>query len=671
MRRTFALTAAAPALAAVLALGASPSGSRAQAWSGAGAPVCTAPGAQSNLRVAADGAGGAYVAWSDQRPGSAASDVYLQRLGADGAPAAGWPADGLRVCGAASAQLLYAMVADGAGGVFLAWEDQRAGEYDVYGQRVLANGSPAPGWPADGLAICDFFGPQRDPKLVADGAGGVFCAWADERTYAFSQRDVYAQHLQGDGSAAWATDGVRVTNASTYDWQPQAALDGAGGLYVAWTRGLAGQDVGAQHLDAAGAPAPSWPDTGIVLCGEVLDQSGVQLVSGASGAAMAIWKDLRNYSPGDTETGYYAVRFGPDTSRAAGWPHQGRQFYASTRPIGASMRATSDVAGGLLFTWGELVSPTDEDLFLVHVDSAGTIVTSGAFPDGVVALCPDAAYQHPESIETDGAGGAFVSWTDYREDPSFANSDPYVQHVLAGATIAPGWPATGVALTQTAAREGATVPVAVAGGVIAAWMRGAADTADVFASFVGDDGVVPVLVSLVASEVSPARVRLAWEVAGAAGAEWRIERRAERGDWREIARARPDGTGRLWVTDTDVLAGARYAYRVAPAAGGAALGETWLEVPRATAAFALRGVWPNPVAGEARARFAITPGAGPATLALHDVHGRERRRWPVGAAGGEGTLALDGLDALPAGVYWLRLRQGTQRAAVRVVVAGR
>ena len=662
-RASFAVLAAAVAMLALV-----PSAPRAQAWSGAGAPVCTAPGRQYMTRIADDGAGGAYVGWSDERPGTSTSDIYLAHIGPDGAPSPGWPASGIAVCTATAAQLLYSMVPDGTGGVYLAWEDYRSGALaDIYGHHVLADGQLAPGWPVNGLGIAAFMEEQRDPKLVPDGAGGVFAVWSDSRTYPFSQRDIYAQHLQAGGTPApgWAANGMLVTNARTYDFGPSAAAGLDGGLYVTWTRDLANQDIGAQHLDATGLPAFTWPDTGIVLCRAAKDQT-VSTVVTCAGGAMAIWKDPRNYTSQNRQTEFYAARFGPYAELEPGWPQDGRQLYTSLNAISAPF-AVSDGAGGLLYMWGELVTASNEDLFVTHADSTGIIVTSIAFPDGIVSVCPDTSYQHPVSFVSDGAGGALIGWQDYRANPSFTDPNPYVQHVTGGATIAAGWPAKGVALTLEPTAESETIPVAVSGGVIAVWARGAADTTNLFASFVGDDGVVPALVSLVSSEASPGRVRLAWAVTGDAGDAWRIERRGEATDWREIARAWPDGSGRVTVTDEDVLAGARYAYRLAPLAGGAALGETWIEVPLATPAFALRGVWPNPVTSGSRVRFAL-PAAGQTTLSLLDAQGRRVRHWRFALPEGTHDLALEWIERAPAGMYWLRLEQGGRMATARLSV---
>ncbi len=64
-------------------------------------PVCVAPGTQSNPVVAGDGAGGAYIAWTDYR--GTRPQVYLQRLDAEGY--AQWNVNGIPVYPQDSSQL--------------------------------------------------------------------------------------------------------------------------------------------------------------------------------------------------------------------------------------------------------------------------------------------------------------------------------------------------------------------------------------------------------------------------------------------------------------------------------------------------------------------------------------------------------------------------------------
>ena len=45
----------------------------------------------------------------------------------------------------------HTVVADGSGGAFVAWEDVRNGEADLFMQHVDVDGHVASGWPVSGL----------------------------------------------------------------------------------------------------------------------------------------------------------------------------------------------------------------------------------------------------------------------------------------------------------------------------------------------------------------------------------------------------------------------------------------------------------------------------------------------------------------------------------------
>jgi hypothetical protein len=134
------------------------------------------------------------------------------------APAAGqtphklWGDTGLPVSSAPGHQTSAVSVSDGAGGVLVAWEDDRtlSGRSDVYAQRLGPTGTPL--WTVDGVVVGAApdevsGGPanQLYPAIISDGTGGAIVAWLDDRR---SQRDVYAQRVDASGNALWATNGA-------------------------------------------------------------------------------------------------------------------------------------------------------------------------------------------------------------------------------------------------------------------------------------------------------------------------------------------------------------------------------------------------------------------------------------------------------------------------------
>src|SRR5262249_53763875 len=100
-------------------------GSGTALWGTAGATVCDVGGIARDERSVDDGAGGAYVAWSDGRGDVA--DIFMQRL--DPATGAGmWTANGNPVCNASGWQRLGGLTRFPGGNLYLTWEDNRSGQ---------------------------------------------------------------------------------------------------------------------------------------------------------------------------------------------------------------------------------------------------------------------------------------------------------------------------------------------------------------------------------------------------------------------------------------------------------------------------------------------------------------------------------------------------------------
>lgn len=185
------------------------SGAVAEGWPADGLPICTFPtdagltrySASSRSQrysvVATDGAGGAFVAWRDQR--ADLGDVYLQHVLPDGSLAAGWTANGVAVCRTAGIQQAPCVAGDGTGGAFVCWQDQRSSASGVFVQHVLASGSADPAWPSDGAPACADPSNRFLPRLIATPGQGPLLAWQDSR---LPSSAIFATRLQTDGSLA-------------------------------------------------------------------------------------------------------------------------------------------------------------------------------------------------------------------------------------------------------------------------------------------------------------------------------------------------------------------------------------------------------------------------------------------------------------------------------------
>jgi hypothetical protein len=255
-------------------------------WTNDGVPICKQSGDQSNPRVLSDGAGGAFVVWEDTRVSITDVNIYVQRVNSLGVPL--WTSGGVLVCGATGNQRQAVLSPNGLGGVLVAWTDERGGAAasDIYVQRFTAAGAAQ--WTANGVAVCSAALIQQDPTVVTDTQGGAIVAWRDERTGV----DVYAQRVNENGVAQWTANGVAVSTATGNQESPTMIPDGSGGAIVAWTdsRG-ADQDVYAQRLTTAGAAV--WAANGVAVCSTTGSQRRARLCTDGSGGAIVTWEDAR------------------------------------------------------------------------------------------------------------------------------------------------------------------------------------------------------------------------------------------------------------------------------------------------------------------------------------------------------------------------------------------
>jgi hypothetical protein len=235
-------TRGAPAAPRLVAQRLAPDGAR--LWGPSGVPVDAGAGLQTEPIVVADGTGGVIVAWLDDRSG--APEIYAQRL--DGKGAARWTAGGVRV--ATGPGVTAPRLVSQGGGAVLAWTDRRSGSADVYAQRLSDTGAPS--WPVAGLIVTAAPGDQTGPALAADGTGGVILAWQDHRGATW---DVYAQRLSPTGQGMWIDSGRPVSTAPDDQIQVALLADGAGGAYLAWADYRFGFDAAriyAAHVHATG-----------------------------------------------------------------------------------------------------------------------------------------------------------------------------------------------------------------------------------------------------------------------------------------------------------------------------------------------------------------------------------------------------------------------------------
>ena len=442
------------------------------------------------------------------------------------APAsAAWPNspfNNLPLCTVAGSQQSPAVVSDGAGGAIVTWFDYRGGHADIYAQHVLASGAVDPSWPAGGRALCTVVDEQLYPTIVSDGAGGAVVAWYDARNGGVA--DIYAQRVLASGvvDPAWPINGRALCVAVGEQLSPTLVSDGAGGAIVTWYdfRSGAHYDIYAQRVLASGAVDAGWPADGRALCTAANHQFDPTIVSDGAGGAIVTWQDRRSGTQYDT----YAQRVLVSGAVDPAWPADGRALCTAAGDQ-AIPTIVSDGAGGAIVTWHDYRGGANSDIYAQHVLASGAV--DGAWPVNGRALCTAVNNQTGPTLVSDGGGGAIVTWYDYRG----GNADIYAHHVQASGVADPGWPADGRAVcTATGDQLLAKIASDGAGGALVTWhdnRSGAGN--DVYAHHVlasgAVDGVWPANGrALCLAANSQSATAIVWDGAGGAIVTWQDSR---------------------------------------------------------------------------------------------------------------------------------------------------
>jgi hypothetical protein len=244
-------------------------GSGTRLWDDNGLRISNYPG---DPEMTADGDGGAYIVWTDARPG-----IYMQRVAGDGSLR--FPVDGLQLPGSSGA--FPEIVSDGAGGVIVAWLNAFIGEWDISARRFAPDGSPL--WP--NRLVVDNDG-WYDFDLRADGAGGMILAWPSGDP----NQMLRAQRLGPAGQVMWPSQGVVVANLPRILSLPDMIATGDGGAILAWQDLRTGcQGIYAQRLAPNGTT--EWQENGVVVTERDLHQYQPRVIPGGPYDALVMWRD--------------------------------------------------------------------------------------------------------------------------------------------------------------------------------------------------------------------------------------------------------------------------------------------------------------------------------------------------------------------------------------------
>lgn len=407
-----------------------------------------------------DGAGGTYVASQGVGGGG---PLQLYHVVRSGDPAPGWPAGGIAVAVGPGDRDHAQLMPDGAGGVYVTWDDTRLGPglEDIYLQRITSGGAIAPGWPANGLRVStDATKPEYFPQIAPDGAGGAYLAW--DYAYSGTDYDVYAARVSGSGAIQFS-GGIEISLGM--EVTPRIALDSSIGQLAIFhqykpTGGGATYDIHLTYVSSTGSIGLRRN-----VCVAAGDQYLYVAVATPSGKAYAVWRDGRtgNFT-------VYATCYLAGNSFFGVWPVGDGLPVADAGTYQSSVVATSDASSAL---W---VAITDNrfagsDIVVQRYTTAGTPALG--WPSSGLVACSASGDQGAVDVGVDGAQDAVILWTDRRSGPPTEN-DMFATRLRPDGSVAPGFAYNGqpLALEPGAQQSPGFVVPDPEGGAYVGWQDG-------------------------------------------------------------------------------------------------------------------------------------------------------------------------------------------------------
>ncbi len=254
-------------------------------------PINTLDWDQNNPSICADGQGGAFIVFTDNQID--VNDLHAQHLDSQGNLL--WGTGGVVVAAAPENQSAPIIIESEDGDPLVSWRDSRSGDYDIYAQKLdAATGNSL--WSGNGLILCGAANSQYRPSACTDGQSGIIVCWFDYRTASSAPWDlnIFAQRILADGSLAWQFNGVPVCLAPDAQRDNRLVSDGRGGAVIAWEDNRQGdgrEDIYVQHLNGDGQPQLTLD--GLPLSIADGNQNRPNLLLGAGGAIVA-WTDDRH-----------------------------------------------------------------------------------------------------------------------------------------------------------------------------------------------------------------------------------------------------------------------------------------------------------------------------------------------------------------------------------------
>ncbi len=256
-------------------------------WAENGVAVTDTPDGSPELGLVSDGTGGAIFVWEDLRSNDVANiDIYAQRINKYGVIQ--WYTNELPVASTSFTETHPAIAADGAGGALIIWSDHSDGSDDVYGQRYNSAGAAL--WTAGGIKIADDANLLEISRaMVSDGGGGALVLYSRYNN-ASQEYYFYMQRIDASGSTQW-TEPTAVTPLS---FRYRLLADGMGGAILVWDQYDSdgqGNDMSIMAQAVSTYGNLRWPNDGLLIGHKMESPVPNTLLTDNAGGLVTAWRN--------------------------------------------------------------------------------------------------------------------------------------------------------------------------------------------------------------------------------------------------------------------------------------------------------------------------------------------------------------------------------------------
>ncbi|UCE74295.1 MAG: exo-alpha-sialidase [Methanomassiliicoccales archaeon] len=292
------------------------------------------------------------------------------------------------------------MIVDNSGIIYIAWTDNRNGNYNIFFAKSTNGGNTfSANKRVDDDDIAD--AGQYEPSLAVDSGGNIYIAWMDNRN---GNYDIYFTKSTDGGNTFSADKKINDDVGSAYQSSPSIAVDGAGNIYITW-RDNRNSDSDIYFANSMNGGNTFSGNKRVIDDVSGAHQTAPSIAVDSASNIYIVWEDKRN--------GNYDIYFAKSTN--------GGNTFSVNKKVnddsGNEKQRNPSIAiegmGNIYIVWTDMRNGDSDIYFTCSNDGGNSFSFNKRVNDDVVN-----AKQNEPSVALDGTGNIFIAWEDKRNGHS-------------------------------------------------------------------------------------------------------------------------------------------------------------------------------------------------------------------------------------------------------------